>query len=183
MRFWMSWIVKEEDYRPLTFPPNEAILGWWNTGTTSTSASSRCVGHGASVSPKPESFSFSFLLRDGIGLAGEHPRRYTKVTANVLGLKYPGFDESCLGGCGSKGLTNYLQVSVPDFIGHLLCVTHLSNSSTRIDRRVILPSRTPRVTPAKLERVCAYGERPFSTLPLSSFGLDEIPNVSGYLTA
>ena len=32
MRFWMSWIVAEEDYRPLTYPPNAAILGWWKSG-------------------------------------------------------------------------------------------------------------------------------------------------------
>jgi hypothetical protein len=31
-RWWMSWIVEENDYRPLTFPPNPAILGWWCTG-------------------------------------------------------------------------------------------------------------------------------------------------------
>ena len=31
-RFWMSWVQPTEDYRPLTFPPNEAIRGWWNTG-------------------------------------------------------------------------------------------------------------------------------------------------------
>ena len=31
-RWWMSWIVTDEDYRPLTYPPNPAILGWWCTG-------------------------------------------------------------------------------------------------------------------------------------------------------
>jgi hypothetical protein len=31
-RWWMSWIVPEKDYRPLTYPPNDAILGWWCTG-------------------------------------------------------------------------------------------------------------------------------------------------------
>ena len=32
MRFWLSWYEKAEDYRPLTFPPNKAICGWWCTG-------------------------------------------------------------------------------------------------------------------------------------------------------
>lgn len=31
-RFWLSWYEKSEDYRPLNDPPNERILGWWNTG-------------------------------------------------------------------------------------------------------------------------------------------------------
>jgi len=32
MRYWVSWIQKTEDYRPLTFPPNRRILGWWCSG-------------------------------------------------------------------------------------------------------------------------------------------------------
>lgn len=28
----MSWRVREEDYRPLRDPPNDAILAWWCTG-------------------------------------------------------------------------------------------------------------------------------------------------------
>jgi len=42
MRFWMSWILTDEDYRPLTYPPNEAILGWWFTGTTSDERAILC---------------------------------------------------------------------------------------------------------------------------------------------
>ncbi len=30
--FWMSWYQQSEDYRPLTYPPNAAILGWWCSG-------------------------------------------------------------------------------------------------------------------------------------------------------
>lgn len=30
--FWVSWYQPTDDYRPLTFPPNEAILGWWCSG-------------------------------------------------------------------------------------------------------------------------------------------------------
>lgn len=32
MRFWISWIQRTADYRPLTFPPNAAILGYWCSG-------------------------------------------------------------------------------------------------------------------------------------------------------
>lgn len=30
--YWTSWEQPTEDYRPLTFPPNEGILGWWCSG-------------------------------------------------------------------------------------------------------------------------------------------------------
>lgn len=31
-RFWVSWYQPTEDYRPRTYPPNSAILGWWCSG-------------------------------------------------------------------------------------------------------------------------------------------------------
>src|SRR5262245_59201779 len=34
-RWWLSWYQKMGDHRPITFPPNEAILGWWCTGSGS----------------------------------------------------------------------------------------------------------------------------------------------------
>ena len=30
--FWISWYQPTDDHRPLSFPPNESILGWWCTG-------------------------------------------------------------------------------------------------------------------------------------------------------
>ena len=39
--FWMSWYQpfdETEDYKPLTYPPNTAILGWWCSGRTETGA-------------------------------------------------------------------------------------------------------------------------------------------------
>lgn len=30
--YWCSWIQKSEDYRPLNYPPNEQVLGWWCSG-------------------------------------------------------------------------------------------------------------------------------------------------------
>ena len=32
-RFWLSWYQPGDDPRPLTCPPNEAIRGWWVSGT------------------------------------------------------------------------------------------------------------------------------------------------------
>lgn len=33
-RFWISWCQPTDDERPLAYPPNESILGWWNSGMT-----------------------------------------------------------------------------------------------------------------------------------------------------
>ena len=30
--YWVGWVQPTADYRPLTYPPNQAILGWWCTG-------------------------------------------------------------------------------------------------------------------------------------------------------
>jgi hypothetical protein len=30
--FWISWYQPTSDPRPLKFPPNENVLGWWETG-------------------------------------------------------------------------------------------------------------------------------------------------------
>jgi hypothetical protein len=31
--YWISWYQPTEDYRPLGYPPNEAVLGWWCSGS------------------------------------------------------------------------------------------------------------------------------------------------------
>jgi hypothetical protein len=31
-RYWISWYETAEDHRPLTYPPNVSILGWWCSG-------------------------------------------------------------------------------------------------------------------------------------------------------
>ncbi len=33
MKYWLSWYQPTEDARPLTYPPNKSILGWWNSGS------------------------------------------------------------------------------------------------------------------------------------------------------
>ena len=60
-RFWLSWIEPSEDYRPLTFPPNAAILGWW------------CSGYGdaailcAAVEAKSEDAAWKAVAKDWPG--------------------------------------------------------------------------------------------------------------------
>jgi hypothetical protein len=31
-KYWISWYQPGEDCRPLTYPPNASILGWWESG-------------------------------------------------------------------------------------------------------------------------------------------------------
>jgi len=38
MQYWISWYQPTEDHRPLSFPPNENILGWWCTGHSEAGA-------------------------------------------------------------------------------------------------------------------------------------------------
>jgi len=42
-RFWVSWIQRTPDHRPLTFPPHEAILGWWCSGYDSDGKAVLCA--------------------------------------------------------------------------------------------------------------------------------------------
>ena len=41
--FWISWYQPTEDHRPIAYPPNKAILGWWNTGTRDDGAKTLCA--------------------------------------------------------------------------------------------------------------------------------------------
>ena len=42
-RYWISWIQPGDDYRPLTFPPNEQILGWWCSGYDADDNATLCA--------------------------------------------------------------------------------------------------------------------------------------------
>jgi len=42
-RFWLSWEEPSKDYRPLNFPPNAAVLGWWCSGCTAEEAATLCA--------------------------------------------------------------------------------------------------------------------------------------------
>lgn len=37
-RFWVSWYQTTEDYRPISYPPNENVLAWWCTGQSDSGA-------------------------------------------------------------------------------------------------------------------------------------------------
>lgn len=36
--YWISWYEPGTDHRPLSFPPNKAVLGWWCTGESGNRA-------------------------------------------------------------------------------------------------------------------------------------------------
>lgn len=41
--YWISWQQPTDDYRPLTYPPNESVLGWWCTGYDSKDRATLCA--------------------------------------------------------------------------------------------------------------------------------------------
>lgn len=43
MRFWLSWHQPGEDFRPLAYPPNAAILGWWLSGRDANDVATLCA--------------------------------------------------------------------------------------------------------------------------------------------
>ena len=42
-RWWLSFLSYREDYRPLKFPPREAIRGWWCSGDQGDGAAIICA--------------------------------------------------------------------------------------------------------------------------------------------
>jgi len=42
-RFWVSWVQRTEDYRPVNYPPNRRILGWWCSGSDSDENAVLCA--------------------------------------------------------------------------------------------------------------------------------------------
>ena len=68
-RFWCSFIQPTDDHRPLTYPPNEAILGWWCSGYNSEDHAILCAlvkaeteGHvwNAIITDWPEAITMRF---------------------------------------------------------------------------------------------------------------------------
>lgn len=43
MRVWISWYQPTDDYRPLTDPPADGILGWWCSGYDQDDVPSICA--------------------------------------------------------------------------------------------------------------------------------------------
>lgn len=42
-RFWISWIQNSEDFRPLSDPPSENVLGWWCSGYDADDSAVLCA--------------------------------------------------------------------------------------------------------------------------------------------
>lgn len=38
MYFWISWVQPTDDYRPMSFPPNDSVMGWWCSGSAENGA-------------------------------------------------------------------------------------------------------------------------------------------------
>lgn len=74
-RFWLSWNEKNEDVRPLTFPPNPAVLGWWCTGEAGDDSYSTMV---AWVEARNESEAKVAVLKDW---PGNHEWRFVEECA------------------------------------------------------------------------------------------------------
>ena len=43
MRYWVSWVESEEDYRPITWPPPSAVKGYWCSGYDADEAPIVCA--------------------------------------------------------------------------------------------------------------------------------------------
>ena len=41
--WWASFVSAEDDYRPLTSPPNPAIIGWWCSGYDAADNATLCL--------------------------------------------------------------------------------------------------------------------------------------------
>lgn len=69
MRYWVSWYQPTKDYRPLTYPPNEAILGWWCSGASTlcalVSASDKVEAGAAITKDWPEAKEWRFVYEKG----------------------------------------------------------------------------------------------------------------------
>lgn len=84
-RFWLSWLESAEDYRPLTYPPNEAVLGWWMTGTAYDKATKEGGLEGyrgtticALVSAENEETAKEAIRKDWPGAMSEENTRFCR---------------------------------------------------------------------------------------------------------
>lgn len=60
-RFWVSWEEPEEDYRPMTDPPNRAVIAWWCSGSAGDGSYSTLV---ALVEAVDEAAAMLAIARD-----------------------------------------------------------------------------------------------------------------------
>lgn len=74
-RFWISWIQPGDDFRPLTFPPNESVCGWWRSGEIGemstlcavVDAESENAAEDAILKDWPEVFEWRFCEPKSVG--------------------------------------------------------------------------------------------------------------------
>jgi hypothetical protein len=58
---WISWFQPGDDHRPINFPPDKRVLGWWKTGERSYDSASTLV---SLVLAKTEEEALSILKID-----------------------------------------------------------------------------------------------------------------------
>jgi hypothetical protein len=63
----MSWYCFDEDHRPLTYPPNESILGWWCSGY-GRKGGKECSTICGMVEAKTENEAWDAVLKDWPGI-------------------------------------------------------------------------------------------------------------------
>lgn len=63
-KFWISCVQPTDDHRPLTYPPNEQVLGWWCSGYDHDDMPIVCacvVGIGESIEEREDSAEAAIL--------------------------------------------------------------------------------------------------------------------------
>lgn len=66
-RWWVSWWEKSEDYRPMHFPPNLNVLGWWCSGERRGGGKTREASICAVVEADSEKMAKAAINRDWPG--------------------------------------------------------------------------------------------------------------------
>lgn len=59
-KWWLSWVQPTEDFRPLSFPPNKDVLGWWCSGYSSDEHAILC----AAVQAVDEDAAWEAIMKD-----------------------------------------------------------------------------------------------------------------------
>jgi hypothetical protein len=70
MRFWVSWVEENADHRPLMYPPNSAVAGWWCSGRSADDLAVIC----AVVDADDERAAELAVLTDWPLAGGQHVR-------------------------------------------------------------------------------------------------------------
>lgn len=86
--YWFSWVEKSEDHRPINYPPNENILGWWCSGYDCEDNATLC----AMVKAKDEDDVLNYIELDWPG-SKDAEIRFCEQTSNLdLSDRFPKSD-------------------------------------------------------------------------------------------